>query len=255
MGMHYNNMVKAKSLPDMIICDQDGALTRTSRTMARLASLSEKMGIPLTKAANWVFEIGNKAYIGTLGQEFDDAVHLKDFVFNLIRPEQEDSMFFLSAASEMDIPCLLLSNAPRKWGNRVTHQLHLSHFFENAFYQEDIGFLKPDPRCIDMALAHTAVQLPKNANIWVYGDMDTDVELAYRASENSPHNFIPVAIEGSIAAETIRNMTQSIQNQGLIFDDMYSMACYIRPETEEWVKKVGGFTNTPFERVDSYHLS
>lgn len=239
-------------LPDMIISDLDGTLTHTSRAAARLASVGDKWDVPLSKMALWVLKTGHKAY-RALGQEFDTACGLKNRIMERLSAEQEDSMFMLSAAHERSIPCHLLSNGPRDWGNNILKKMHLRPFFDQVVFREDGRYLKPDPRCLEGILSHSK-DLPKKASIWIFGDRVSDVLLAANANAKSAgRRYIPVAIEGTNAADAIRSLNRCDgENKGLVFADQYKMACYIRPETEFFLEKMHRFSMNVPEHVDSY---
>lgn len=238
--------------PDLIIADLDGTLTRVSNVTARIASVSDRWDIPVSAAAVWAYGRFKKAcdVTGVGRNTLDD---FKSNMMGMLAKEQEDTYFVLSAAAENNIPCRVLSNGPQKWGQYIMKNLNFDVFVQKAVFREEMGCLKPDPRSLKNVLEGFA-SAARKPSVWIFGDRETDVILAWNAAAVLPHRFTPVAIAGTRAAEIIHAANSNDIGgcpPGIVFETQYDMARAIDPGAEDRLQKYVRLRNKDYGSIDS----
>jgi FMN phosphatase YigB (HAD superfamily) len=237
---------KAHSLPQMVIYDLDGTLTDTSPAAVRMASIADKWEVPLSSAVFSVLKTANKL-CSALKRDFGLVSELRQAVWDKLSHEQEDSFVLLSSACASNIPCVLLSNGPRNWGEKVLKRHHLQDFFVQTVFREDVSFIKPDPRALLPVIKEHREKLNYNDTIWVLGDRPSDVMLSLNAASYSFCNFVPVAIQGTAAADTILELQHfNICTDAKVFKSQFEMACHLNPDLNTSLAKV---SKTPPEWI------
>lgn len=243
MGYTMYNMEatgRAFAPPDRIVADLDGTLTSVGSLTAKIASVSDRWNMSVSAALLRTYDHFIKTYYG-IGLSHTMLESFKASVMGTIVHEQEDTPFFLFAAAANNIPCTILSNGPQKWGRYILAMTGMDIFIDKAFFREDIPHLKPDPRSLQ-ALFEDEAHL-QASQIWVYGDRSTDAELAWNASKEMDHTFIPVAVEGTNAATAIRKACTTYQyRKGIVFDQQFDLAKALNPDFE---KNFVNFTRPP----------
>lgn len=236
--------------PDMLVADLDGTLTRISAVTARLASVSDKVDLSLSRAFVWGYRKTLSA-CDSLGINRERIDRLKSTLTPVLACEQEDSFIVLCAATDNNIPCVLVSNGPEQWGNYMLKSMKLQYFFDKAIFRESMPGLKPDPRSLVPAMEcapKTSGRLPV---VWIYGDRPSDMILAANANKALPYTFVPVAIQGTKAAEAIENhpVVKSC-SLSIVFESQFALACTLRPEIYRDIKKLADQKTNPPATID-----
>lgn len=188
--------------PDVFGFDVDGNLTNISAHAARLASVTDRLGLSLSTAFSRTLNFANDAYRFT-GLKVEFVESLKRTVLAKLGTEKNgtfDSLMYIHDSTR----CAAVSNSPRQWGTRTLDRENLSPFFEQIYFREDIGCLKPDPRALLPVLEANQDVLGERGTVWFLGDRGTDMQLAFNADDLHAHEIIPIAIEGTPAADYLR---------------------------------------------------
>ena len=217
--------------PDLIVFDLDGTLTDVNDRAARFTSVSDKLHIPVSTATYWVLKKALQLY-KRIGIRNETAETIKGEVLNHLCAEKVGMFDVLNAAYDAYIPCSILSNAPREWGEKILDRLKIRMFFNQAVFREDMPHLKPDPQSLWPILEENVLPSQGYSTIWVCGDRATDVFLALNAGLTLPHKIIPVAFEGTKAATAIALLQEEFNIHGYIFKHPHDMACAIDPQMD-----------------------
>lgn len=219
--------------PDLIVFDLDGTLTDISDNAARVSSVSDKLHLPVSTATFWLMKTAHRIY-KTFGLENVVAEAVKKEVMETLCAEKTDMFNVLNTTYNAYIPCSLLSNGPREWGERVLNRMQIRHFFNQVTFREDVPYLKPDPLSLLPILEENSLALGKEGGtVWICGDRASDVSLALNTNAYTTHTIIPVALNGSKAAETIISLRDTYNIEGYVFNHPYHMACEIDPGIED----------------------
>lgn len=223
-------------VPDMLVSDLDGTLTHVSRATAKLASVSDRWDLSISQALAWTYKRAAQACraVGVSDTKMD---RIKNGIVNTLTSEQEDTFFVLCAAANSNIPCAIVSNGPQKWGKLVLKSLKLDEFFQKAVFREQMAYIKPDPRSLEVVMQFKLSAPDRVPNVWVYGDRATDVALAVNANRVMPYHFIPVAVKGTNAADAIEKMNREKICEGIIFSSQFTMACSLSPKMDKDFQK------------------
>lgn len=238
--------------PDLIIADLDGTLTRVSNVTARIASVSDRWDMPVSAAAVWAYGRFKKA-CDKVGVDRNRLNEFKSNMMGMLAKEQEDTYFILTAAAENNIPCRVLSNGPQKWGQYVLKSLNFDIFIQKAVFREEMGCLKPDPRSLKNVLEGFA-SAARKPSIWIFGDRETDVTLAWNAAAVLPYRFTPVAIAGTRAADIIHAANCNDIGgcpPGIVFETQYDMSRAIDPGYEDRLQKYVRRRDKDYGIIDS----
>lgn len=223
--------------PDMIVVDLDGTLTHVSPIAAKLASVSDRLDMGLSKSFVWAYNTAIQT-CDSAGINRSIVHYIRNSMTPMIAREREDSFFILNAACSSHIPCVLLSNGPQKWGNFILHRLALQPFFEKTVFREDMPYLKPDPRSLEPVLHSIPATQGRRPVVWVFGDRESDMILAVNAGQTMPYDFIPVALADTRAAKAIQQIPSLQEHPAkIIFETAYIMACALHPGIEPRLKK------------------
>lgn len=240
--------------PDLIIADLDGTLTRVNNITARIASVSDRWDMSVSAAAVWAY--GQfKSACDAVGVNRNKLDEFKSNMMSMLAKEHTDTHAVLCAAAESNIPCRVLSNGPEKWGRYILKNLDFDLFIQKAVFREEMECLKPDPRSLEQVL--DGFKSPaRRPSIWIYGDRETDVMLAWNAAATShrPYQFTPVAIAGTKAANLIHAAnTNNIGGctPGIVFESQYDMAYALNPGAEKRLQKYVRFRDNQYGIIDS----
>lgn len=226
----------AYETPDLIVFDLDGTLTDVSDKAARLSSVTDKLNIPVSTATYWLMKKAHQFYKNA-GFKNRTAETIKDDVLRTLCNEKADMFYVLSAAYDAYIPCSILSNGPREWGEKILKRLQLRMFFNQTVFREDMTHLKPEPHSLLALMDEHESLKGKAATVWVCGDRTSDVALALNTGTFVPHKIIPVAFHGTKAAQAIGSLRDQFNIEGYVFEDPYKMACALDPDMEYRIKR------------------
>ena len=238
--------------PDLLVADLDGTLTQVGSVTAKIASVSDRWDMPTSAAAIWAYEQFKKACdaAGISERKLED---FKANMMSMLTRAHSDSHLVLSAAAESKIPCRILSNSPKKWGEYVIRSLNMDSFVQQAVFREDMEGLKPDPRSLQKILADFSTK-QKKSRIWIYGDRKSDVQLAWNAAKAFPQQFLPVAVAGTKAALTIQAANDNCPDGskfGIVFKTQYDMAKTLHPSFENKLKEYIQLRDKNYGIIDS----
>lgn len=221
--------------PDKIVFDLDGTLTNISERAARISSVTDSWNLPVSTTTHWLMRKANQLYknIGIQSRFIEAA---RQDMLDLLCAEKKDMFVVLQTAFDKGISCSLLSNGPRKWGVNTLHRLQIRAYFDHVLFREDVSHLKPAPNALLNLLVKSKAK--DNENIWVIGDRTADVYLALNANAASACNIVPVALQGSKAADTIIALRDKSNITGHVFDSPHDMACAIDPDLENRITEV-----------------
>ncbi len=213
---------KNHTYPDLIVCDVDNTLTHVNSIAARFADANDRWNIPVMQIAFWsVTQIREGIRAVNLNGRFTKAA--KETLIEKISQTRDGAQDFLKDLQGINLPVILLSNAPKRWSNMVLQRGGLVEGYEAAHATTGLRAIKNDLNFIRTLAGHTALA-GKRATVWVVGDGYMDMRFADRATGMTHHDFIPISFAGTPAAQVIerRNLP------GMVFDNFVEMTDYLR---------------------------
>lgn len=212
--------------PDIILCDVDGTLTRTSKRAAQIADLSDLIGISFSSIAlKGAYFLQSSVRAAGLSGDFTKA--LKGWGLQKLSTPRAEAPELLQTAGEQNIPVLLVSNAPSRWSRSLLKRHGLKEGFEAVHASRGGRQIKNNPLGFveNVLTPHPAIE-GREAVIWVVGDGAMDVRFAQKANPLSRHTVIPVTFEGTPAARALRNGHPD--NRGIIFASFEQISRFLR---------------------------
>ncbi len=223
--------------PDLIVFDLDGTLTDVDDRAAHLTSITDRFNLPVSMTTYWLMKKAHQVY-KRIGVKNERTETIKHGVMNHLCAEKADMFDVLNAAFDAYIPCSILSNGPREWGEKILNRMHMRMFFNQLVFREDMPSLKPDPEPLLRILEVHSFPDYKRGTVWVCGDRASDVALTMNAAPHVRHRMIPVAFEGTKAAKAIATLHDRFNpQQGHIFKTPHHMACAIDPDLDGRIRR------------------
>lgn len=225
--------------PAAFFSDQDGTLTSVSAFMAAAASRADRYGLNLQYHALNAFRGTKKIAAVAFGETLPHAALLRiqtSLVRHMTR-KRIGTEEMLADMRSLDIPMEIISNAPRRWGRRITDEAGLTPYFDRCHYREDMGGRpKPDPALLVERIR--ALKLREGSTVMVLGDRRQDVKLALAAGREvfsdgisvQPATFVGTAAAYMIAASQNPGHLAANENglDGVIFQDMRHISNALR---------------------------